>query len=269
VTAKPFTRFAVLTAAASLGPLLTLHAALVHLGATSGHGVHNLLEDPDAVAFPILVTMALSTLAGLALGAWRLRDTAARHHALLAQSDQAEHGKQRFYVLESDEIVVFASGVIRPRIFVSRGAQAMLSSTSLTAALLHEAAHVQRGDLADRPILAVVERSLGWIPAVRRWTESVVLRSECLADDDAVAAGASRTALFDAIVAASTGPAHAAALASAPVLPRLTRLANPGLPVPAVSIAGSLIIGVWMLAPPLLANLIVWVGVLCARQGVL
>lgn len=60
----------------------------------------------------------------------------------LAQQDPA----RGYHLLESDDIVAWCCGLIRPRIVVSRGLVARLSGPQLNVILAHEAAHAARLD---------------------------------------------------------------------------------------------------------------------------
>jgi beta-lactamase regulating signal transducer with metallopeptidase domain len=125
-------------------------------------------------------------------------------------------------------VTVFTAGVWRPTIYVTEAAERVLSSNALRAALLHERAHVLRHDVRLVAMVAVVSRAIGRLPGVASGLQAVMLRVECGADDYALASGAVRKDLFEAIAAsseASVGPA--ATLTGVTAEQRLRRLVAP------------------------------------------
>jgi len=160
------------------------------------------------------------------------------------------------------------AGPARPRIYISSAAESTLSPDGLHAALLHERAHCERGDLLRRQFFHGVERAFGRLPGVRASIDAQLLRSERHADEAALAAGADRRALFDAIVAAASGgPIGAAPLSSGAVLPRLEALAGVPESTQDTEWRALLAIAGWLVLPPLAGHLAVlacarWIGFL-------
>ncbi|MCL4239797.1 MAG: hypothetical protein KJ048_00445 [Dehalococcoidia bacterium] len=256
-------KIALLLVAASVGPLLAVHAALVYFGLAPGRGIHMELSEPGGLAYPVLAAFSLSTGAALLVGTWRVWRAWLANREILAQASLKRSDGEEYWRVALPEVIVFSTGVRRARIFVTTGAEDALSEDALAAAVLHERAHIERGDLVLRPVLGVVERALGWEPLIRSWIASAILRSECEADADAVRAGANRRALFDAIVAASSSSLGTASLGGAPVMPRLERLADPSVPLPSVPLAGPPVMFFWVLAPPIAAHAALWIGLFC------
>lgn len=88
--------------------------------------------------------------------------------------------------LPTDEKECFVAGVLRPTVYVSRGALARLDEGELRAALCHERAHV-RG--RDTLVLAVLSSLADLAPlAPRRSIEAYQMAREAAADRTAVAA---------------------------------------------------------------------------------
>lgn len=244
-------------------PLVTVHALLIHFAGMGHVGLGHWLGDPGTAGVLVLTIVSSVSVIGVAMATIEWHSEAARMARLWGNAAEGELLGVPVTMIPGDEIVLFAAGLRRSRIFVSTGAVRSLSEDCLRAALLHEQAHVERRDVAWRALLAAVEKAFGRLPGVKNSIGAFALRAECAADERALALGADRKALFDAIVAAASAPAGLPSLAGVAVLPRLELIAQSGGSRPRVPGPGIAAVGVWLLAPPLLAHAAVVLGVVC------
>lgn len=249
-------------------PFLTLHALATHSSTTSHEGGLAWLRDPGLVIVGALTVAAALPLLGLSLAMLDRYRARRRLWRVQAAATRRTSRGIEYWRFPADSVTVFVAGVARPLIYVSSGAESTLSPDGLHAALLHERAHCEHGDVRRRQLLHGVERAFGRLPGVGAAIDAHLLRSERRADEAALAAGADRRALFDAIVAAASGgPTGAAPLSSGAVLPRLEALAGVPDSSPENEWHAPLAIAGWLAVPPLAAHLTVlgcarWIGYL-------
>jgi len=116
-----------------------------------------------------------------------------------------------------------------------------MSAPELRAVVAHELAHVRRGDARWRPMTAVIARVFFFQPL--NWMAASRLRelSECICDDEAIAATSSSISLATALAAVATrATRHSAQMALAPAmgaresltLRRVTRILSDTRPHP-------------------------------------
>lgn len=110
-------------------------------------------------------------------------------------------GAARAYVVDGAEPQAFCIGLLRPRIYLSRGALALLDDAQREAVLAHEIHHSRRRD----PLRLLIARALGdglfFLPAVRRLAERCATLAELAADEAAVGQRGGRPALASALLA--------------------------------------------------------------------
>lgn len=120
-------------------------------------------------------------------------------------------GAARAYVVDGDEPQAFCIGPLRPRIYLSRGALALLNDAEREAVLAHEIHHARRRD----PLRLLIARALGeglfFLPAVRHLAERCATLAELAADEAAVSKRGGRPALASALLAFDAHPSPAAA----------------------------------------------------------
>jgi hypothetical protein len=92
------------------------------------------------------------------------------------------------------------AGLLRPEVYCGDDVPARLSPSEQQAVLLHERCHQQRRDPVRLVALEAVDRSLGRIPAVRRWANHAHARLEIRADAYALSNGATRPDLAAALL---------------------------------------------------------------------
>jgi hypothetical protein len=95
----------------------------------------------------------------------------------------------------------FCAGLLRPRVYLSRGAAALLSDDQRRAVLAHEFHHARRLD----PLRLLIARSLGaglfFVPAVRRLAQRHAILAELAADEAAERVAGGKRALASALLA--------------------------------------------------------------------
>lgn len=110
-------------------------------------------------------------------------------------------GRPDVLLLDDAAPAAFCVGLAHPRVYLSTGAAARLSTAERDAVLAHEAHHAQRRD----PLRLLVSRSLGdglfFLPALRRLAERYAALAELAADEAAVRASQGPQALASALLA--------------------------------------------------------------------
>jgi Zn-dependent protease with chaperone function len=80
----------------------------------------------------------------------------------------------------------FCAGLLRPRVFVTRGMVAALAAEELDAVLVHEAEHARRRDPLRRLAGRAAAEVLVWLPLVGWWTGRRLEEAELAADRAAI-----------------------------------------------------------------------------------
>jgi Zn-dependent protease with chaperone function len=112
---------------------------------------------------------------------------------------QPLHGDNRsVFVLPATEPVMAVTGLLEPKIFVSRSIVSSLSEEELAAALSHEFAHVQARDNVKQLLLRITQLPgrFGVSSRLKTW----ICATEILADRTAIAGGTSAYDLASALV---------------------------------------------------------------------
>lgn len=153
-----------------------------------------------------LVALAVAGLAiaSLVLGfrsGWRQIAVSRRYLKALPMSDRAlEVDGTSCRLIESPTPQAFCAGLLRPRIYISRGATEELRRDELRAVVSHELHHVRRRD----PLRLLLARSLAdglfFIPLLRRSSERYAVLGELAADEAAVGRIGRRGPLASAVL---------------------------------------------------------------------
>lgn len=149
----------------------------------------------EAVAIPVAALIGV-TLATVAAG------RAIRHARLARQLARTS----RVGLLAGEPVRTvpglgpMVAGLLRPEVYCGDDVPARLSPREQHAVLLHERCHQQRRDPVRLVALEALDRSLGRIPAVRRWVNQARARLEIRADVYALSNGATRPDLAAALL---------------------------------------------------------------------
>lgn len=119
-------------------------------------------------------------------------------------------------VVENDAPLLAMSGLLRPRLIISRGVLQSLSSEELSAALLHEHAHRTSRDNAKRLLLLLAPDIFPFFRPLRALDHSWARLAEWAADDEATAGDSNRA------VSLAAALIQVARMGSAPRMPYLS-----------------------------------------------
>jgi hypothetical protein len=212
-------------AGAILMPLASLHALQSHLSQPHAGMLRGALGDAPVVL--LLLTFALSFVPAIGVAAAALRwwRGAGQLQSLTSTNEPVNKGELPYRRIEAPLPLLLTAGVRRPHIYASTAAENALAESAFAAGLLHEVGHCRHRDVLWLFLLQICRGGYGWLPGVRRLVEQAQLRIECRADDYALAAGASRKDLFDAISLISSSGSASAGLSGEGDWFRLERLA--------------------------------------------
>ena len=135
----------------------------------------------DAVVIVLLAVLGSVVTARALTGALREVQASRRFQRLLAQSKPRPlHGA---LLIVSPQPRAFCAGLLRPRVYVSTGAVAILDQEALSAVLAHERHHARRRDPLRLAIGRVLARALFFLPGLadlldvnRHWLSSAPTR---------------------------------------------------------------------------------------------
>lgn len=123
-----------------------------------------------------------------------------RYLSRLRIVEPLEMDRTRLFLVDDDRPQAFCAGLVRPRVYVSTAALVALDDDELRAVLAHERHHQCRRD----PLRLLVVRALGdalfFMPVLRRLRERYAILAELAADEAAVSAAGSRSALASALL---------------------------------------------------------------------
>ncbi len=209
--------YAAIAAVAALSVVVALVVALTRisfavpsLGDLAAACQRYALPDVDAASMFVLAIGSLAVAAlGLTIRAGMRQVRAARRFRrglpLVAFADVPTD----VLVVDDARPLAFCAGLLRPRVYVSRGALAMLGPAEREAVIAHEAHHARRRD----PLRLLVARSLGeglfFLPVMRRLADRYAALAEVAADDAAVRVSRSPQPLASALLAFDAHPSPA------------------------------------------------------------
>ncbi len=233
---------------------ISSHAASHHvsiLGLTLSYPVANA---GALIVLCLALLGAIVTATGVVAVARELRG-ARRLAARLAQFNPTS--RDGVLVLDSERPEAFCAGLLRPRVYVTSGALAVLDDASLEAVLLHERHHMLRRDPLRLAVARVLGRALFFLPAMREMGQSQELLADVTADESALRSAGGRSALAQAMLSFThaTAPAGSTGIDPARVDHLLGE--SPSWRFPALTFA---------VAMALLAT-IVGVGILAGRAA--
>jgi Zn-dependent protease with chaperone function len=164
-------------------------------------------EPSHTTEMPGLPLLICSWLGAIVIGVtlmrcWRiLRTTWTMQNNWLRQAQRVSlyHDRIPVYRLESSKSLLAVTGILRPRIFMSKDVAGALNSAELEAALAHELSHVRTGDNLKQFILKVTHPPR-WLRFASGLDSAWVSTSELAADEGAITGGASALDLSSALV---------------------------------------------------------------------
>src|SRR5579862_5716096 len=160
----------------------------------------------EAIVVLALAVLGLVTIALVVEGAVREVGACRRvKRSLTAQDPQPMHGA---FLIVDRQPRAFCVGLVRPRVYFSTGAIAVLDEGSLRAVLAHEFHHARRHDPLRLAVGRVLARALFLLPGLGNLVRRQQRLAELSADESAVnAASANRSALARAMLSFSDAPA--------------------------------------------------------------
>jgi uncharacterized integral membrane protein len=162
----------------------------------------------DAIVIIFLAALGVVVTALVLTGTVReLRASRRFHHLLAGRYPEELHGA---LLIDDPEPRAFCTGLLRPRVYLSTGAMAILDDAALGAVLAHERHHARRHDPLRLAAGRVVARALFFLPELSDLVERQQALAELSADESAVnASPANRSALASAMLSFSDAPASA------------------------------------------------------------
>jgi BlaR1 peptidase M56 len=234
-----------------------------------GQGLSYPTANLDAIVIMLLAALGAVVIVLVLGGAGRELKASRRFHQGLAdEHPQSLHGA---LVITDAQPRAFCAGLLRPRVYISTGAVAILDDVALSTVLAHERHHASRHDPLRLAAGRVLARALFFLPELGDLVERQQTLAELSADESAVnAAPASRSALARAMLSFSDAASPAGStgidptrvdflLGDAPSwrFPTLLCLAAGSvivLVVAVAALAGRLASGTATLALPFLSN---------------
>jgi hypothetical protein len=160
----------------------------------------------DAIVIVLLAALGSLVTARAVTGAVRELRASRRFHRLIAREQpQALHG---VLLIADPHPRAFCAGLIRPRVYLSTGAIAVLDDAALSAVLAHERHHARRRDPLRLATGRVLAQALFFLPELGDLVDRQQALAELSADESAVnAVPANRSALARAMLSFSDAPA--------------------------------------------------------------
>jgi hypothetical protein len=174
------------------------------LGHRLGYPTANL----DAVLIMLLAALGAVVTGRALVGTVReIRASRRFHRCLAAQHREPLAGA---VLIDDPQPRAFCAGLVRPRVYLSTGALAILDDAAVNAVLAHERHHAHRRDPLRLAAGRVLARALFFLPEFGDLVERQQALAELSADESAInAAPANRAALARAILSFSDAPASA------------------------------------------------------------
>jgi len=252
-----------------LTPVATLHPVAGHLYDAGPAQLPVELLHPRVFGYLLLGLLAGLPALGFTVALIRAAHAVGNLRTLARNSWPSQLDALRYRAFDSHAVFVFSAGFFRPVTYASTGAESSLRGAQLHAALLHEEAHKHKKDIVWRLLLVSIGRAFAFLPWVGELVEAEILRTECKADAYAIAHGASRRGLFDAIVAASTASASSvtAGLTDGNTELRLMHLVQPETPLPNEHARNFVALAAAVAIPAVVAHGIALVAVVCSSTS--
>ena len=160
----------------------------------------------DAVVIVLLAGLGSIVTARALTGAVREVQASRRFHRHLAQREPRP--LHDALLIADPQPRAFCAGLLRPRVYVSTGAVAILDEEALSAVLAHERHHARRLDPLRLATGRVLARALFFLPELADLLERQQALAELSADESAIdVEPANRSALARAMLSFSDAPA--------------------------------------------------------------
>jgi Zn-dependent protease with chaperone function len=170
------------------------------MGLTDLSGASLLVLLLGSVAFAVIALAARSALSQL-----RARRRFLGGLRVVGSADVAGH---ETIIIDDPRPQAFCTGLLRPRVYISRGTLDLLDDAQLRAVVAHEAHHAHRRD----PLRIFIARALGealfFLPALRRLADRYTALAELAADEAAVRRSGTRQPLAAALLAFEEAPSN-------------------------------------------------------------
>lgn len=247
-----------------VAPASTSHEISI-VGQTLSYPAANLA----ALVVVALAALGLAVTAMTVAGVWRELAAARRCARSIRACEPGPLGDA--WVVPDERPRAFCGGLIRPRVYVSTGAVALLDEPALRAVLAHERHHASRRDPLRLAAGRVIARALFFVPGLGELVRRQEALAELSADESAVAgAPENRSALARAMLSFSdrAGPDEVVGIDPArvdyllgeppswrfPVVLCVGALSLIALLAAAGILAGQVATGTTSLAPPFLSS---------------
>jgi Zn-dependent protease with chaperone function len=167
-----------------------------------GHRVTYPTANLAAIVVVVLALAGLMVAAAAARGAIREFVADRQFSRRLATLNPRPFGGA--LVIADERPRAFCAGLLRPRVYISSGALALLDEAGLEAVLAHERHHARRHDPLRLATVRVLARALFFVPGLDQLIEHQQALAELSADESAVLESpANRSGLAAAMVALS------------------------------------------------------------------
>jgi hypothetical protein len=167
-----------------------------------GQGISYPAANIDAIVVVVLAALGAVVTGRVLAGAAREVRASRRFHRLLyGERPQALRGAM---LIADAQPRAFCAGLLRPRVYVSTGAVAVLDDAALSAVLAHERHHARRHDPLRLAVGRILARALFFLPELGDLVERQQALAELSADESAVGGVlANRSALARAMLSFS------------------------------------------------------------------
>jgi beta-lactamase regulating signal transducer with metallopeptidase domain len=171
----------------------------VHHVTILGQPLNYPVANATAVIIVVLALLGAVVTVRALLGAARELAAARRFDRRLAAQRRPHPGGA--LVIDDDRPHAFCAGLLRPRVYVTSGALAILDEPALGAVLTHERHHARRRDPLRLATSRILARAMFFLPAARELGLRHQALAEMSADESAInAAPGNRSALARAML---------------------------------------------------------------------
>jgi beta-lactamase regulating signal transducer with metallopeptidase domain len=177
---------------------------------TPGIAGDALRAEAGMIALPPVLALLLAGiwLAGTCWRLLRLVIGECRLHGIVAASTTAEDLLQAHPGLVPASVAVrltndfgpAATGILRPRVLIPRALAATLPAPALRSILLHESAHIQRGDILSQRLQRIAEAVFWWNPLVAATASRLDIAREIACDLSAARMNGSNTGYAESLL---------------------------------------------------------------------